>query len=185
MGQVRVSLRYARALFQSAVEKASLEKVCEDIRCISQTYSGSSDLRLMLFNPVIRSAEKKKSLQSLFEKSISPLTLQFLMLVVEKKRETLLADICRNFDDLYRNAKGVRTAVLSTVVPVDPATRAHLIKWIEQQYTCTVELREEINPALKGGFLLRVDDTQLDMSVSSRLRQIRNALLKTDFEKTI
>ncbi len=160
-----------------------LDQVKDDFQLVASTYHNSAELKLVLNNPVIKSSEKKKAVNSIFGDKLSTLSLQFLQLVIEKKRETVLMDICRNFNDQYKIYKGIKTAVLTTVVPVDSATRTNLVSWIGKKFNAQIELIEEINPSLKGGFVLRVEDIQLDMSVSSRLNEVKKQLLSTDFVK--
>jgi F-type H+-transporting ATPase subunit delta len=42
-----------------------------------------------------------------------------------------------------------------------------------------LELTTETNPEIKGGFILRVGDQQIDASVSSKLKQIKRQFMDT------
>jgi F-type H+-transporting ATPase subunit delta len=49
----------------------------------------------------------------------------------------------------------------------------------------TVKLVEKINPDLIGGFILRVNDRQLDESLSSKLRELKAEFAVNHYESKI
>jgi F-type H+-transporting ATPase subunit delta len=46
-----------------------------------------------------------------------------------------------------------------------------------------VQLQEKINPSLIGGFVLNVNDRQLDESISSKLNALRVQFAQNHYEK--
>jgi F-type H+-transporting ATPase subunit delta len=49
---------------------------------------------------------------------------------------------------------------------------------ITRVFKAEIELKEDVNKDLIGGFVLRVEDKQLDSSVKGKLRRIKKELQK-------
>ncbi|MEP4375966.1 MAG: F0F1 ATP synthase subunit delta, partial [Algoriphagus sp.] len=49
----------------------------------------------------------------------------------------------------------------------------------------TVQLVEKINPDLIGGYILKVNDRQIDESLSSKLRQLKTQFITNHYESKI
>src|SRR5690606_118025 len=100
MKEQRVSLRYARALFETAKSTNSIEEVHKDFFLISEYIASSRELMVVLKNPIIQNWKKKKLLNELFKENVSKLTDNFLMLLTEKERINFLSDIIDYFERL-------------------------------------------------------------------------------------
>jgi F-type H+-transporting ATPase subunit delta len=69
---------------------------------------------------------------------------------------------------------------------LDDAQRAEFTKIVlEISGMKTVKLVEKINPELIGGFILRVNDRQLDESLSSKLRELKAEFAVNHYESKI
>ena len=73
--------------------------------------------------------------------------------------------------------KGITESVLTTAVKVDEKVRNQVIALISEVFSTKVELTENIDPEILGGFILRVDDNYIDASIKNKLRKIRKELL--------
>jgi F-type H+-transporting ATPase subunit delta len=54
-----------------------------------------------------------------------------------------------------------------------------LKKYIARRFNAQVELHESVDEKLIGGFVLRVDDQQIDASISTKLERIKSALIQS------
>jgi F-type H+-transporting ATPase subunit delta len=104
-------------------------------------------------------------------------------LVIRNKREIYLPEIARNFKELYRKAKGIRSATLVTAYPVEEEEVEKLRKLIRNAFNEEVELTKSLDEEIIGGFVLTIEDMQYDASVARNLRKIKNQLLQTSIEK--
>jgi F-type H+-transporting ATPase subunit delta len=178
MDTSKIGVRYAKALFTVAQEKNITGRIRQDFDLIAQTLRENPDLPAALNNPVVQPSRKSKLIESVFEGTIHDLTLQFLRMVVNSRRESYLPDITRNFLVLYRNSRGLKQAHLVTAGAVGDATRNEMIALIKKNFNTEVELGMEVNPSIIGGFVLTVDDQMLDASVITGLRQVKRELSK-------
>ena len=176
MNESKISTRYAKALFLSAVEKKVSDAVREDMEMILIVIRDIPELKQLLESPVIASGKKDEILRAVFGNKINELTSSFLELLIQKKREDFLAGIARSFIKYYKEASGIKVAVLKTAIQLDKQLKEQLAQIIRKKFNSDIELSELVNESLIGGFVLTVEDQQLDASVSGQLSRIRKEL---------
>jgi len=178
MNESQISVRYAKALFQSASAKDALDEVYGDMETISETCK-VEEFQYLLAVPSLATSDKCKISDSVLKKVISELSLSLIHLVIENKREMFLPAIARNFRDLYRRAKGIRAATLVTTQPMDESELNQLRKVIRKAFKEEVMLTQELDEKIIGGFVLTIEDMQYDASVARSLRKIKNQLMQS------
>jgi F-type H+-transporting ATPase subunit delta len=176
MNESKISVRYARALFQSAVEKEMLDKVNRDMVFISEICA-VPEVKELLGSPVIRPAVKKDLLHNILEKNIEMITLSLVDLVVKNGRESFLPAITRVFRNDALKYKGVTECLLTTAVKVDKGIIKQIRELIASAFRTKVDLKEVIDSEIIGGFILRVEDNFIDASIRNKLRKIKKELI--------
>jgi F-type H+-transporting ATPase subunit delta len=134
------------------------------------------EFRWLLESPVIVVSEKIRIAGKMFSGLVEPVTLDFLALLIRQRREANLASTCRMFMELYRTDRGIIDARVESAVKVDDAFLETLKKRLEKASGKSIEMTSEVNDDLIGGFILTLEDQQLDASVQSKLRRIKQEL---------
>ena len=184
MNESRISVRYAKALFQSALEKDILDRVNQDMIRVKEI-SSLPDVKTILTNPVIRPSRKSTILHGLFEGDLHQLSMGLIDLAVKNGRERYIPSIARVFIHETKNYKGITESALTTAVKVDPEIKKQVSSLIEKLFNTRVDLKENIDESIIGGFILKVDDNYIDASVRTKLRKIRKELVSGTYEKRI
>ncbi len=180
MNDSKIAVRYAKALFELGIENKNLDQLRKDMDLVAHTCS-LPDVSLMLESPVVEKSKKKKLLTAILENSVQPLTLKFILLVAEQRREMHIQAISRNFIQRYRDYKGIKAAKITTAIKIDDEIQNQIKKVISEVFKSEVELATAENSELMGGFILRVGDEQIDASVTNKLNKLKREFL----EKTI
>jgi F-type H+-transporting ATPase subunit delta len=175
MNESRISVRYSRALFQSALENKILERINQDMILIMDVCS-NPEVKEILSNPVIRPSKKTEILNSLLAKNVHKLTLSLINLVVKNGREKFLPAIARVFVHNTMKYNGITEPLLTTAVKADPVITKQISDMIADLFKTKVDLKENIDETIIGGFILRVDDSYIDASVRNKLRKIKKEL---------
>lgn len=183
MDESKITVRYAKAFFSLAKEKQMLDVLKTDIELIMRLASESADFVLLLESPVIKTSQKEKLFQSIFNGKVDEMSLNFLKLIAENKREVHISGICRNFLKLYRQDQGVKSAVITSAIPLNKDILTQVKSQLEQAFNTDVELEAKVKDELIGGFVLRVDDQQVDASLATQLRKVKEELLQTEINK--
>ena len=174
----RIAVRYARALFLSAREQGILDDVRTDMDMMLAAVSDLAELKRLLESPVVETRKKTAILVSLFEGKVGDLALDFIRLVTGNNREDYLAAICRHYIKLYKEEKGIKMASIETATQLTNEIRQEMLAIITRTFNAEIELQEEVKKELIGGFVLRVEDKQLDSSVKGKLGRIKKELQK-------
>ena len=177
MKQSRVTIRYAKALFQLVIEQDTLEQSYRDMMLLDGVFAESKEFSLLLKSPIIKTDKKLKILEEIFGSKISKITMSFINIITTKKRESLLALIASSFITLYKTHNKIETATVITAAPLDEGLITEVINFIKKYGDDNVELTEKVDSTIIGGAIIRLGDKQLDASVSksiSELKQIFN-----------
>lgn len=170
--------RYAKSLIGLSIEKDALEVVYKDMLLISTAVASCNDLDILLKSPVVKTDKKQEILTAIFGKNTTELTKQFLLLISSRNREALIGDIANAFVRQYKVIKKIIVTEVTSAVKLDAAQKEKILQLLNTEDSSSVEVIEKINPDIIGGFIVRVDDKQIDASISRKLDD-----LKQDFSK--
>jgi len=180
MNESKISVRYAKALFELARETRTTDALKNDVEVLHQCIQEIPELQFVIQSPVIKSGEKSRLFHEMFRTMFNPLTLTFINMVLERHREEYLAGISRYFLDLMKTEQGIQPAEMVTAVPLDESLRRSVLSLIAKKFDVRqVDLNETVDERLIGGFVLRVGDQQLDASLSTKLKRIHNKLINS------
>lgn len=177
-----IRVRYAKAFFTLAKEKNLLGQLKTDIQGIFDICNQSADFIHLLESPVVTTTKKSELITKIFKSQINPLTLNFLLLIIDNKREVHIPGICRNFLDLTRKDQNIKSAVMITATEINAVTVEKIREIISKELNATIELACQVEPGIIGGLILRIDDKQYDSSVNTQLRKIKQTLLETEIK---
>ncbi|SFA91530.1 ATP synthase F1 subunit delta [Algoriphagus aquimarinus] len=186
MSNQRVASRYAKSIMELSLEKGRLEEVHTDFLRLTALAESNHELSVVLRNPVVNSDKKLNVLKALFANKVEPLTMTFFEIVSGKNREEILLDVAKEFENQYNLHKSIQVAEVTTTFPIDDNLRkefAEVVKEISGKQS--VQLVEKINPDLIGGYILTVNDRQIDESLSSKLRILKTQFTQNHYESKI
>jgi F-type H+-transporting ATPase subunit delta len=169
----RVAIRYAQALMDLANERNLVEQFSKDVDEISQVLDSSKDLRAMMHNPVIRPHVKHNVLQQIFASHLSKEMLNFLNLLVHKGRGEMLHSTIVEFRKLVDTKQNVVRAKVTSAVELSEDQRKAIQDRLASLTGQKVVSSYFLDPSLKGGFVARIGDTQIDASLKHQLEILR------------
>ena len=173
MRNVIVASRYAKSLLLLASEKGVEGTTYEDMKLVADTCDESRDLELLLKSPVVKSDKKIQILNSIFKGKLNELSLKFLDLITNNKREGFLHDIAIEYQEQYKAKHAIITATVTTATGLDDDMKSAVLKLIKGSGNSEVELIQRIDKDLIGGLILRIGDQQYDGSLQRRLSDLK------------
>jgi len=169
--------RYSQALLDLAIEQGKLDSISADMKYMSDVCAENHDLELMLQSPIVNSDKKLAVLNAVFDQ-FDTVTKSFVELIVKNRREGILSQIARSFDTQLKDYKGIVPVKIISAQPLDAGVKKTILENLEKSVKGTLEVTEEVNTDLIGGFIVRMGDTQIDASVASQLGQLKTRLTK-------
>lgn len=171
MADTKAALRYVKSLLNLAVERGVLDQVHEDMLSFDKVLDENRPLLIALRSPIIKHYKKKNILEALFRGRFNDLTLSFFRIITEKNREKLLPLIAKEFHDAYNEHQGIGKASVVTAVALDSELREEIMTLAKKVVgKSKVELKEEVDPEIIGGFILNSGSQQIDSSIKHKLR---------------
>ena len=114
----QLALRYAQAIYELAAEKKALETVEEQLMLVEQTLSSFPELATLLYHPQVTVEAKKDTVTKVFGSQVEDYVRNFLLLLVDKRRETVLPAIIKEYRVLSNQARNITEAEVTTAVPL-------------------------------------------------------------------
>ncbi len=175
MSSFRIATRYAKSLIQLAQEKNVLDAVFADIKSVDAIFENSRELILLFKSPIIPTDKKLAIVKKLFEGKITDLLYQFMVLMMKKGREKHFHEIVDEFIVQYNAMRGITPVKLISAVKLESGLVQTIVKSLKaKELLKEIELQEEVNEDMLGGFILQYGDKQIDQSVRRRLDELHS-----------
>jgi F-type H+-transporting ATPase subunit delta len=172
-----VANRYSKALFELALEQGKLEEVESDLILVRELITSSKEFANLLLNPLIPFRVRSESMSKLFKGKVDQLTLNFFQLICQKKRTNLLVLIIERFIVRildYRNIVRIEVVSAHPLADVQLSTiNAKVAEIVNKK----IELEQKIDQNLIGGFIIKIRDTVIDLSVKGQIEKLRTKLI--------
>lgn len=172
-----VARNYAEALFELAVKNGDIEGFERGIGSVARLIDEDRRVKEFVETPRISAAAKKQALQKTVGGHVPPLVLNFIKVVIDKRRQRLLRDIAREFRALVDRHAG-RTHVDVTVArSLEEREVTALGERLSRSLGTTVIPHVVVKPDILGGIVVRTGDTIYDGSVRRQIESMRRTLL--------
>lgn len=169
----KVVLPYSEALLESAQKASIVEEINQDVSIISNALKESEDLTIFLENPLVSLKIKKDVLKEIFEKQISNTILKFLLILVDRRRISLLSLIIEKYLELAYKLDSIMIANVFTPISLSPSQHDELISKLKSiTKTNQIQLSIEIDSSLIGGLKIQIGSKVIDTSILGKLNQI-------------
>lgn len=177
MASSRIASRYSKSLFDLAQQNGELEQVKSDMLNAKAICASSRELTNLLRNPIVQAKDKKAVFAKVFS-GFTKLSLDFINLLVEKRREEELPMVAEQFIVAYNELKGISRAIVVSASPLSDTANERIKAYVQGLLGSTdIELSNEIDASIIGGLVIKHNDRLLDMSVAKELREIRKELI--------
>lgn len=160
---------YAEAAFALARDQNALPVWSQMLKLASSVIA---DRRVAeaLDNPKLDAAAKESLLLSIGGDHLNPEGRNFVRLLVEADRITLMPAIAALFETLKDAADGVAKATIETAFPLEGNELGELVAALERRFRRKIEAEVVVKPELIGGARITVGDNVIDGTVQERLR---------------
>lgn len=173
----KVAVPYAEALLEIAQSMNSVSKITNDLSFVADTISSSSDLKAAISNPTISIQVKQNILNKVFNEQINNIILKFLLVLVERRRITLLSIIIEKYLDLAYEVESTTIAEVCTSTSFTEDQEEALINKIKIMTNSEkVKLLMNVDSSLIAGFKVKIGSKVIDTSLSGKLKQITTYL---------
>ncbi len=169
--------RYAQAVFEIALESNKLKEWQSNLAKIAKLVEDDEFIGLAE-NPKVRFDMKTKLVQEKLGKT-EPMGLNLVYLLISKGKLKTANLISEEYDRLLNEHYGIKSAEVTTAIPLDNVEKEKLSQNLETLIGKKVSMQVQIDPDILGGFIARIDDSLIDGSIRSRLEMLKKRLAET------
>jgi len=166
---------YAEAAFEIARDAQALPAWSDMLR-FAATIVGDARVASALDNPRLDAGAKESLLLSIGGDRFTGEGRNFIRVLLESERITLLPQIAAMFDTLKNEAEATALATIESAFELTDAQVAELRTALEKRFGKKIEATVTVNRALIGGARVTVGDAVLDGSVQAKLAAMRAQL---------
>jgi F-type H+-transporting ATPase subunit delta len=135
-------------------------------------------IRAFLSTPAISMDAKKAALRTALQGRVPELFLRFVLVVVDKRRDSLLREIAVAYAERVDEMMGRLRVRIDISHAPDPALQEEIRQALQARFGREVIPTFTVNPELLGGMVMRVGDEILDGSVRTQAAGLRRRLME-------
>ena len=172
----QVSEPYAQAIMSLAQQENLTEQFGETFRSLESLLSESQEFKDFVLNPVIKNEDKKSVLKKVMGED-NPYLVNFMMLLVDKRRIIFLESIAEQYLNLLRKLNQTVLAEVTSAQELTDEQKGNIVDRVKGIVEARdVELKTSVDPSLIGGVIIKVGSKVIDASLRGQLRRISVSL---------
>ncbi len=172
-----VASRYARALFELAIENESSKNVLSQLRGLREILENDSNLMEFLQSPLIKTDNKKRVLQkALKDAGLLAEVESFLLLLAGKDRLPLFGEILESYQSQMDLENGITRGVVRSASVLSNEDRNRIQEIVSNYTKKNVILTFEEDDKLLGGLVAHVGSYTFDDTLTPHLKRIKEEL---------
>ncbi|GMO32253.1 MAG: ATP synthase F1 subunit delta [Candidatus Azobacteroides pseudotrichonymphae] len=170
----KISTRYARAIYEYALEQGNETILYKGMQSLAKHFAMYPVLKKSINDPTLSDENKIKLLIAACRIDSNKTLKQAIKVIVKNGRAYYIERIARMYEKEYRQSKGLVLAQLTTVgFTTNNEAKKLLIKFLSNKTNGQIEFKTILNLDIIGGFILEIEDLLLDASVKRQLNQIK------------
>ena len=166
---------YAEAVFKLADGQGKLADWSENLANLAQVAADERMLRV-IGDPKLSAAKVAGALIAVLSGRLSGDAENFVRVLADNRRLTVLGEIRAQFEALKHAREGVVEARVETAFPLDDAQLADLVVCIEKHTGRKVKASISVDQELIGGVRVTIGDKVIDGSARAQLAALESAL---------
>jgi len=165
---------YAEAVFQEALEKGTFDKWQNMLCALSEACKNA-----YVMNVIKSSANAEKASENIFsilKDLLDDYGKNFVRILAENSRLEVVPEIYQEFIRLREKHDKVMTVDLISARSFDENEILAIKEKLSQKYNCRINMKQQIDPSIIGGVILKVGDKVIDASIKNSLSALSSTL---------
>ena len=177
MMDLNVARRYSRALLEFAGKSVDLDALEKNFIHLITLLDQHPEITHLVLNSTISQAEKEDFVDKVFASDITRVLIQFIKVLIKKRRFQEVRLIQEEFHKLYEKKRGLQEVRVITASPLSQSSEKKLSAVLKTKLRSEIRLIPETDPSILGGLILRFNGTEIDASYKNRLAELRQKLM--------
>ncbi|MDO5036761.1 MAG: F0F1 ATP synthase subunit delta [Tissierellia bacterium] len=172
----KVAKRYGYALYRVAMEEGKGEAFLQEVSQAHEVLKEEDRLRVFT-HPDISPKDKKDLLARIFQDSLSREVLNFLYVLIDKKRLNILGDILEVYRDLVYEEEAIEQIEIRSAIDLSQEKIHDLVRaYAPHKRPDQLVIKTQVDPDLIGGLVIQVGNQVLDLSILGQLKALEKQM---------
>lgn len=170
--------RYSKSLYDLSIELNKIKIIYKEINLLHSFLLKSNDIKHFFSISILDIKKKKKISENLFF-NFSSLFQNFIFLLINHKREMYIKEIIEEFKKIYYKFYNIVEVYVTTACTLNELEINNIIvnsKLIKNM--SNIIIHNIIDSNIIGGYILRVEDKEINYTIQSRINKIKEKFLK-------
>jgi len=172
-----VARNYAETLFELARRNESIQEYGDALGMVAGLLEDDSRFRTFVETPRIDDENKKDVIRKVFRDKAPKQVINFVLITIDKRRQTLLREISAEYLLLLDDHLGREHVEVTVARPLDDTTENVVSEQLSKMLGRQAIPHIRVKPEILGGLIIRTGDMIYDGSVRRRLEGLRRRLL--------
>ncbi|MFW6007345.1 MAG: ATP synthase F1 subunit delta [Halanaerobiales bacterium] len=178
-----IASKYSQALFDLGKENDNLVEIRDELNEVWQIIDDNYELKKVLFHQRILRDEKKEIIRKIFKDEINQLVLNFLLLLIDKRRIFYLEFIINQFNQRVNQEEDIVEVEVTTAITLSDNLFNKLKNRLNQILDSRIIIEKKEDPSILGGMKLKIGNNIIDGSIKNRLNNLSDKLDKIPLSK--
>lgn len=176
-----ISKRYTQALLEIAHEKDKISEYSKQLEMVDNSITSTPIIQFAWYENQLARDEKKQIIKAFFSEKVDSVIVDFLCLLIDKKRENCFKEIVGEYMKLADIKKDYIEVSVGTAIKLSEEDIEKIKNKLSGMTGKKVRLKIKIVPDIIGGIVLKIGDKIIDNSVVKRLSSMGKELENTSY----
>lgn len=165
---------YAEAIFDTAKETDEFALWSETLGFLTSVVE-NSQVHSVLVNPRIDKNTLQNILLDVCSSQMTQTGINLVKMLIKNGKLSVVSHIAFQYERLRSQYQGYIEVEITSAYPITPVQQQQVEAALQRRLGKAITIKVTIDTSLIGGWLIRVGDQVIDLSVKGRLQQLANA----------
>lgn len=174
---------YTSALFDNALASSLEDKVLQQITIINQFIEDNSQIKAVIFSPIVKDVDKCKIIEFFTETfNIESIVKRFLLILLRHSRMPILSNIVVLYQQLLNNSRNIKMVKVTSSKSLQTREKEWLTQYLADDFQQKVAINFCQSQSIIGGIVVQYDSIVRDYSIAGMLEKITKTLKATKIQ---
>ncbi len=173
-----IARRYAESLFDLALEQDAVSLYASNMETVFSVFNDNPSIVSFFSHVMVEDQDKYQLLDKSFASSVDKYVLNFLKLLVKKRRIQYILDICRSYKKLQNQYVGIEEGIVYSSFELTDTQVKEIEEAISKRENKKIVLTSKIDTSLIGGIKVQLDNRIIDATIQNKLDILKKELLR-------
>ncbi|WP_249029353.1 F0F1 ATP synthase subunit delta [Tannockella kyphosi] len=172
-----IAKTYAESLFDLALEENKVDSFTKDMGAIYTVFNENPSFIEFFSHIMVKEEDKNQLLEKSFQE-VDAYVLNFLKLLVRKKRIRYIVSISSAFQELVDDYLGIKKGIIFSSFDLSKEQVVDIEKALSIKEKKTVSLTTQKDESLIGGIKVQIGNRIYDASIKNKLESMKKELIR-------